>query len=147
MVDPESIPRLMAAGTIEVAPLAYMRGRTLNDAFVILDEAQNTTAEQMKMFLTRLGFGSKIVVTGDVTQVDLPGGAQSGLKIVREILDGVDDVHFANLTSSDVVRHRLVGDIVDAYERWDQSHQPARQEGRPATGPQVRGPRARRQGS
>jgi len=119
MVDPESIPRLMAAGTIEVAPLAYMRGRTLNDAFVILDEAQNTTAEQMKMFLTRLGFGSKIVVTGDVTQVDLPGGAQSGLRIVREILDGVEDVHFANLTSSDVVRHRLVGDIVDAYARWD----------------------------
>ncbi|WP_456877569.1 MULTISPECIES: PhoH family protein [unclassified Geodermatophilus] len=123
MVDPESIPRLMQSGTIEVAPLAYMRGRTLNDAFVILDEAQNTTAEQMKMFLTRLGFGSKIVVTGDVTQVDLPGGAQSGLKVVREILDGIEDVHFANLTSSDVVRHRLVGDIVDAYERWDAAHQ------------------------
>ena len=124
MVDPESIPRLMQAGTIEVAPLAYMRGRTLNDAFVILDEAQNTTAEQMKMFLTRLGFGSKMVVTGDVTQVDLPGGAQSGLRIVREILDGIDDVHFSTLTSSDVVRHRLVGDIVDAYERWDASRQP-----------------------
>src|SRR4051795_2611078 len=88
MVDPDSIPRLMAAGTIEVAPLGYMRGRTINDAFVILDEAQNTTAEQMKMFLTRLGFGSKIVVTGDITQIDLPGGAQSGLKIVREILIG-----------------------------------------------------------
>jgi phosphate starvation-inducible PhoH-like protein len=135
MVDPESIPRLMQAGTIEVAPLAYMRGRTLNDAFVILDEAQNTTAEQMKMFLTRLGFGSKMVVTGDVTQVDLPGGAQSGLRIVREILAGIDDVHFATLTSSDVVRHRLVGDIVDAYERWDASRQstpgPARP-GRPS---------------
>jgi len=129
MVDPESIPRLMQAGTIEVAPLAYMRGRTLNDAFVILDEAQNTTAEQMKMFLTRLGFGSKMVVTGDVTQVDLPGGAQSGLRIVREILDGIDDVHFATLTSTDVVRHRLVGDIVDAYERFDASRQPS------ATGP------------
>jgi phosphate starvation-inducible PhoH-like protein len=129
MVDPESIPRLMAAGTIEVAPLAYMRGRTLNDAFVILDEAQNTTAEQMKMFLTRLGFGSKMVVTGDVTQVDLPGGAQSGLRIVREILEGIDDVHFSTLTSSDVVRHRLVGDIVDAYERWDATRQP------PGTGP------------
>jgi phosphate starvation-inducible PhoH-like protein len=142
MVDPESIPRLMAAGTIEVAPLAYMRGRTLNDAFVILDEAQNTTAEQMKMFLTRLGFGSKIVVTGDVTQVDLPGGAQSGLRVVREILDGIDDVHFANLTSSDVVRHRLVGNIVDAYERWDNAQQQA------AGGPaQARGPRPRRQGS
>jgi phosphate starvation-inducible PhoH-like protein len=117
---------------------------TLNDAFVILDEAQNTTAEQMKMFLTRLGFGSKIVVTGDVTQVDLPGGAQSGLKIVREILDGIDDVHFANLTSSDVVRHRLVGDIVDAYERWDASKQ---QQTRPASGPPVRTNRPRRQGS
>ena len=122
----------MAAGTIEVAPLAYMRGRTLNDAFVILDEAQNTTAEQMKMFLTRLGFGSKIVVTGDITQVDLPGGAQSGLRIVREILDGIDDVHFSQLTSADVVRHRLVGDIVDAYERWDASRQPA--PARPAAG-------------
>ncbi len=145
MVDPESIPRLMASGTIEVAPLGYMRGRTLNDAFVILDEAQNTTAEQMKMFLTRLGFGSKIVVTGDVTQVDLPGGAQSGLKIVREILDGVDDVHFANLTSTDVVRHRLVGDIVDAYERWDATRQPTA--GRPGAGAPVRPSRPRRQGS
>jgi phosphate starvation-inducible PhoH-like protein len=119
MIDPDSIPRLMANGTIEVAPLAYMRGRTLNDAFIILDEAQNTTPEQMKMFLTRLGFGSKIVVTGDVTQVDLPGGTRSGLKVVREILDGVEDVHFATLSSADVVRHRLVSDIVDAYERWD----------------------------
>ncbi|WP_456558229.1 PhoH family protein [Blastococcus sp. SYSU D00922] len=145
MVDPESIPRLMASGTIEVAPLAYMRGRTLNDAFVILDEAQNTTAEQMKMFLTRLGFGSKIVVTGDVTQVDLPGGAQSGLKIVREILDGIDDVHFANLTSTDVVRHRLVGNIVDAYERWDATRQPAA--ARPGAGAPVRSSRPRRQGS
>ncbi|HET8616346.1 MAG TPA: PhoH family protein [Actinomycetales bacterium] len=122
MLDPDSIPRLMAAGTIEVAPLAFMRGRTLNDAFVILDEAQNTSAEQMKMFLTRLGFGSKIVVTGDVTQVDLPAGTQSGLRIVQEILDGIDDVHFAQLTSHDVVRHRLVGQIVDAYGRWDAVH-------------------------
>ena len=119
MLDPESIPRLMAAGTIEVAPLAYMRGRTLNDAFIILDEAQNTTPEQMKMFLTRLGFGSKIVVTGDVTQVDLPGGTTSGLKIVREILQNVEDVHFAELSSADVVRHRLVAEIVDAYARYD----------------------------
>jgi phosphate starvation-inducible protein PhoH and related proteins len=118
MIDPESIPRLTQAGTIEVAPLAYMRGRTLNDAFIILDEAQNTTPEQMKMFLTRLGFGSKIVVTGDVTQVDLPNGQRSGLRIVRDILTGVDDVHFSTLTSADVVRHRLVGDIVDAYDRW-----------------------------
>ncbi|OZV84356.1 phosphate starvation-inducible protein PhoH [Micromonospora echinospora] len=119
MLDPESIPKLMAAGTIEVAPLAYMRGRTLNDAFIILDEAQNTTPEQMKMFLTRLGFGSKIVVTGDITQVDLPGGTTSGLRVVREILTDVEDVHFAQLSSSDVVRHRLVGEIVDAYARWD----------------------------
>ncbi|MDQ2585914.1 PhoH family protein [Saccharothrix yanglingensis] len=118
MVDPESIPRLTQAGTIEVAPLAYMRGRSLNDAFIILDEAQNTTPEQMKMFLTRLGFGSKIVVTGDVTQVDLPGGQRSGLKVVREILEGVDDVHFSVLTSNDVVRHQLVADIVDAYDKW-----------------------------
>jgi phosphate starvation-inducible PhoH-like protein len=140
MVDPESIPRLMAAGTIEVAPLAYMRGRTLNDAFVILDEAQNTTAEQMKMFLTRLGFGSKMVVTGDVTQVDLPGGAQSGLRIVRDILGGIDDVHFSQLTSSDVVRHRLVGDIVDAYERWDATTQSG-----PTAASQGRGARPRRQ--
>jgi phosphate starvation-inducible PhoH-like protein len=119
MIDPESIPRLMAAGTIEVAPLAYMRGRTLNEAFIILDEAQNTSAEQMKMFLTRLGFGSKMVVTGDVTQVDLPSGTQSGLRIVQDILDGIDDVHFSILNSNDVVRHRLVGEIVDAYGRWD----------------------------
>jgi phosphate starvation-inducible PhoH-like protein len=118
MIDPESIPRLMQAGTIEVAPLAYMRGRTLNDAFIILDEAQNTTPEQMKMFLTRLGFGSKVVVTGDVTQIDLPSGQRSGLRVVRDILADVDDIHFSLLTSADVVRHRLVGDIVDAYDRW-----------------------------
>ncbi|NCD19620.1 MAG: PhoH family protein [Actinobacteria bacterium] len=119
MIDPDSIPKLMAAGTIEVAPLAYMRGRTLNDAFIILDEAQNTSAEQMKMFLTRLGFSSKVVVTGDVTQVDLPGGVRSGLRVVQEILTGIDDVAFCRLTSADVVRHRLVGEIIDAYERWD----------------------------
>jgi phosphate starvation-inducible PhoH-like protein len=119
MLDPDSIPRLMAAGTIEVAPLAYMRGRSLNDAFIILDEAQNTSAEQMKMFLTRLGFGSKIVVTGDVTQIDLPGGTVSGLKVVREILDGVEDVHFSTLSSEDVVRHKLVSRIVDAYATYD----------------------------
>ncbi|PRY17284.1 PhoH family protein [Kineococcus rhizosphaerae] len=121
MLDPDSIPRLMAAGTIEVAPLAYMRGRTLNDAFIILDEAQNTSPEQMKMFLTRLGFGSKIVVTGDVTQVDLPSGTESGLRVVQDILEGIEDVHFSRLTSSDVVRHRLVGDIVDAYGRWEEA--------------------------
>jgi phosphate starvation-inducible PhoH-like protein len=124
MIDPESIPRLIAAGTIEVAPLAYMRGRSLNDAFIILDEAQNTSPEQMKMFLTRLGFGAKMVVTGDVTQVDLPAGTQSGLRIVRGILEGIEDVHFAELTSSDVVRHRLVSEIVDAYSRWDAAQGP-----------------------
>ena len=119
MMDPESIPRLMAAGTIEVAPLAYMRGRTLNDAFIILDEAQNTTPEQMKMFLTRLGFGSKMVVTGDVTQVDLPFGTRSGLRIVEGILHGIEGVNFSVLDAADVVRHRLVGDIVNAYSIWD----------------------------
>jgi len=119
MMEPATIPRLMTEGSIEVAPLAYMRGRTLNDAFIILDEAQNTSPEQMKMFLTRLGFNSKMVVTGDVTQIDLPAGTASGLKIVREILDGIDDVHFSLLTSRDVVRHRLVSDIVDAYGRFD----------------------------
>ncbi|MFW0151703.1 PhoH family protein [Mycobacterium sp. smrl_JER01] len=120
MMDPELIPKLMGAGVIEVAPLAYMRGRTLNDAFIILDEAQNTTAEQMKMFLTRLGFGSKIVVTGDITQVDLPGGAASGLRAAMRILDGIDDIHFAELTSADVVRHRLVSEIVDAYAKFEE---------------------------
>jgi phosphate starvation-inducible protein PhoH and related proteins len=119
MLDPEAIPRLMASGTIEVAPLAYMRGRTLNDSFIILDEAQNTSPEQMKMFLTRLGFSSKMVVTGDITQIDLPTHQESGLSIVREILEGIDDISFMDLTSEDVVRHRLVSEIVDAYGRFD----------------------------
>jgi phosphate starvation-inducible PhoH-like protein len=99
-----------------------MRGRTLNDAFIILDEAQNTSPEQMKMFLTRLGFDSKIVITGDVTQVDLPDGTKSGLRQVQEILEGVEDVHFSRLSSHDVVRHKLVGRIVDAYEQYDSKH-------------------------
>ena len=120
MVDPDSIPRLMTSGVIEVAPLAYMRGRTLNDAFIILDEAQNTSAEQMKMFLTRLGFGSTMVITGDVTQVDLPSGTTSGLRVVRDILKDVDDVEFCELSSSDIVRHQLVSKIVDAYGRYDE---------------------------
>ncbi|OAN37851.1 PhoH family protein [Mycolicibacterium iranicum] len=120
MMDPELIPKLMSANVIEVAPLAYMRGRSLNDAFIILDEAQNTTGEQMKMFLTRLGFGSKMVVTGDVTQVDLPGGAPSGLNTAMRVLGDVDDIHFAELTSADVVRHRLVGEIVDAYAKYEE---------------------------
>ncbi|MFL6136259.1 MAG: PhoH family protein [Frankiaceae bacterium] len=133
MLDPDSIPRLMAAGTIEVAPLAYMRGRTLNDAFIILDEAQNTSPEQMKMFLTRLGFGAKMVITGDVTQTDLPAGMQSGLRIVESILQGIDDVAFCRLTSADVVRHKLVSEIVDAYARYDAEQEPPR--------PVRRGPR------
>jgi phosphate starvation-inducible PhoH-like protein len=123
MIDIDSIPRLMQSGIIEVAPLAYMRGRTLNDAFVILDEAQNTTPEQMKMFLTRLGFGSKMVITGDVTQVDLPNAQKSGLKVVREILKDIDDIAFLELTAEDVVRHRLIGDIVKAYETFDVNQQ------------------------
>ena len=119
MLDPEMIPKLMEAGIIEVAPLAYMRGRTLNDAFVILDEAQNTTPAQMKMFLTRLGFGSKMVVTGDISQVDLPRGIESGLRVARRILQQVDDIHFQEFGAKDVVRHQLVGRIVAAYDRYD----------------------------
>ena len=125
MMDPEIVPKLLAAGTIEVAPLAYMRGRTLNNAFIVLDEAQNTTPEQMKMFLTRLGHGSRIVVTGDVTQIDLPNGA-SGLKLVTSVLSEIDDIHFARLTSEDVVRHNLVGRIVDAYTKYDAERQAQR---------------------
>ncbi|MDZ7578161.1 MAG: PhoH family protein [Candidatus Nanopelagicales bacterium] len=125
MIDPDSIPRLITSGTIEVAPLAYMRGRSLNDAFIILDEAQNTSAEQMKMFLTRLGFNSTMVVTGDVTQVDLPTGMPSGLIVVEEILKGLGEVAFVRLDSGDVVRHELVGRIVDAYGRWDARRKPA----------------------
>ena len=127
MIDIDTIPRLMQSGIIEVAPLAYMRGRTLNDAFVILDEAQNTTPEQMKMFLTRLGFGSKMVITGDVTQIDLPNGQNSGLKIVRDILKDIDDIAFLELTAEDVVRHRLIGDIVKAYDKFDEQRQALRQ--------------------
>jgi phosphate starvation-inducible protein PhoH and related proteins len=140
MLDPESVPKLLAANTIEVAPLAYMRGRTLNDAFIILDEAQNTSPEQMKMFLTRLGFGSKMVVTGDVTQVDLPNGTKSGLRIVQEILTGIEDVSFNQLTSHDVVRHRLVGHIVAAYDTYEARNE----DGADAGGPDGhrRGPRS-----
>jgi phosphate starvation-inducible PhoH-like protein len=118
MMDPDLIPKLLASGTVEVAPLAYMRGRTLNSSFIILDEAQNTSPEQMKMFLTRLGFGSKMIITGDVTQVDVPGGS-SGLKVVGGILEGLDDIHFEYLTAKDVVRHSLVSDIVEAYARHE----------------------------
>ena len=119
MMDPDQMARLIERGTIEVSPLAFMRGRSLNDSFIILDEAQNTTPEQMKMFLTRLGFGSKVVVTGDITQVDLPAGTDSGLNVVREILTGINGVEFAYLTAKDVVRHKIVQEIVEAYRRFD----------------------------
>jgi phosphate starvation-inducible protein PhoH and related proteins len=132
MMDPELVPKLMASGTIEVAPLAYMRGRTLNDSFVVLDEAQNTTPEQMKMFLTRLGFGTRMVVTGDITQIDLPQGA-SGLRLVTRVLSNIDDIHFSYLTSDDVVRHTLVGKIVDAYSEYDERRLAGRRERDEAT--------------
>jgi phosphate starvation-inducible PhoH-like protein len=132
MMDAEAFRRLMDRGTIEVAPLAYMRGRTLNDSFIILDEAQNTTPEQMKMFLTRLGFGSKVVVNGDVTQIDLPAGTRSGLVVVQEILTGIDGISFIQLGAKDVVRHRIVQDIVEAYrafgERGERGERSARAE-------------------
>jgi phosphate starvation-inducible PhoH-like protein len=122
MLGPDETGRLMEQGTIEIAPLAYMRGRTLNDAFVVLDEAQNTTPEQMKMFLTRLGFNSKMVITGDVTQMDLGDGRPSGLKIIRTVLHGVEGAGFVELTGDDVVRHRIVAAIVQAYEQYEAEH-------------------------
>jgi phosphate starvation-inducible PhoH-like protein len=118
MTGADMLPRLMERGTVEVAPLAYMRGRTLNDSFIILDEAQNTTPEQMKMFLTRLGFGSKAVVNGDITQIDLPSGQTSGLVIVQDILPDIEGIEFAHLGARDVVRHKIVQDIVEAYRRF-----------------------------
>src|SRR3954470_7786202 len=145
MLEMEKVERFLERGTIEIAPIAFMRGRTLNDAFVILDEAQNTTSEQMKMFLTRLGFGSKAVITGDITQIDLPGGRGSGLVEAMKVVGNIEGISFSTLTSADVVRHRLVGDIVDAYEKWDQAHQSGRPQARPAGSGPVRGPR--RQGS
>ena len=119
MLGPETFQKYQERGSIEVAPLAYMRGRTLDDSFIILDEAQNTTKEQMKMFLTRLGFGSKIVITGDVTQIDLPTDKTSGLKDALRVLDGVKDIAICRLTAADVVRHALVQEIINAYERAD----------------------------
>lgn len=120
MLGPEETQRLVERGTIEIAPLAYMRGRTLNDAFVVLDEAQNTSPEQMKMFLTRLGFNSKMVVTGDITQVDLPDGRGSGLRQVRHVLPGIEGMSFVELTAEDVVRHRIVASIIEAYRRYEE---------------------------
>ena len=123
MMEADELISHVDRGTIEVAPLAYMRGRTLNDAFIVLDEAQNTTPEQMKMFLTRLGFGSKAVVTGDVTQVDLPSGRHSGLSVVRNILTDIDGVEFCVLGARDVVRHRIVAQIVEAYATYDEDNE------------------------
>jgi phosphate starvation-inducible PhoH-like protein len=124
MVEPEGAQRLLERGAVEVAPLAFMRGRTLNSSFIILDEAQNTTPEQMKMFLTRIGFGSRVVVTGDTTQVDVAGG-RSGLDQLEQMLTGIDGLAFVHLTSRDVVRHRIVADIVNAYERAAQPTPPS----------------------
>ena len=119
MLDPSDISRRIERGVIEVAPLAFMRGRTLNDAFIILDEAQNTTSEQMRMFLTRLGFDSKAVVNGDVTQIDLPRGTVSGLVQAEQVLTGIPLIHFVHFTEKDVVRHPLVQDVIRAYERHE----------------------------
>jgi len=124
MLDPERVTQHLERGVIEVAPLAFMRGRTLNDSFIILDEAQNTTPEQMKMFLTRLGFNSKMVVTGDITQVDLPREQDSGLIVVSDILDGVEDIDFVRFGDEDVVRHKLVRRIVAAYNENSQRAAP-----------------------
>jgi len=129
MVEPEAVVRLMERGTIEVAPLAYMRGRTLNDSFIILAEAQNTTPEQMKMFVTRLGYGSKAVITGDITQIDLPAGKQSGLKDAQHVLRNIPGIEFVRFSERDVVRHRLVQDIIAAYERAE--NETADDRGRP----------------
>ena len=126
MLGPETFQKYQERGSIEVAPLAYMRGRTLDDSFIILDEAQNTTKEQMKMFLTRLGFGSKIVITGDVTQIDLPSDKTSGLKDAMRVLENVKDIAICKLTSADVVRHALVQEIISAYERADKVQEAAK---------------------
>jgi phosphate starvation-inducible PhoH-like protein len=123
MLDVETFQHYMDIGVIEVVPLAYMRGRTLNDSFIILDEAQNASPEQMKMFLTRLGFGSKIVITGDITQIDLPDNKKSGLVQVRNILQSIKGIDFIYLTSKDVVRHSLVQKIVDAYKSYEETNQ------------------------
>ena len=122
IVGTDAYTRFHERGIIEVAPLAFMRGRTLNDSFVVLDEAQNTSPEQMKMFLTRLGANSKMVITGDLTQVDLPSQKVSGLRIVRNILEGVESVAFCDLTGADVIRHRVVQRVVEAYDKWDKDH-------------------------
>ena len=122
MLGAETFQKYQERGSIEVAPLAYMRGRTLDDSFIILDEAQNTSREQMKMFLTRIGFGSKVVITGDITQIDLPEDKTSGLKVAMKVLEGIEDIAICTLTGSDVVRHRLVQKIIEAYEEYDKKN-------------------------
>lgn len=122
MLGADTYQKYLERGNIEVAPLAYMRGRTLDDSFIILDEAQNTSREQMKMFLTRIGFGSKVVITGDITQIDLPEDKTSGLKIAMKVLDGIDDIAICRLTGADVVRHQLVQKIIEAYEVYDKKN-------------------------
>ena len=124
MLGPDTYQKYLERGNIEVAPLAYMRGRTLDDSFIILDEAQNTSREQMKMFLTRIGFGSKVVITGDITQIDLPEDKVSGLKVAMRVLDGIEDIAICRLTGADVVRHRLVQKIIEAYEVYDKKNPP-----------------------
>ena len=124
MLGAETYQKYLERGNIEIAPLAYMRGRTLDDSFIILDEAQNTSREQMKMFLTRIGFGSKVVITGDITQIDLPEDKTSGLKVAMKVLDGVEDIAICKLSGADVVRHRLVQKIIEAYEVYDKKHPP-----------------------
>ena len=131
MLGVETYQKYLERGSIEVAPLAYMRGRTLDDSFIILDEAQNTSGEQMKMFLTRLGFGSKMVITGDITQIDLPEEKTSGLKVAMRVLEGIDDVAICTLTGADVVRHRLVQQIIEAYENYEKKSPPAGQNKKP----------------
>lgn len=128
MLGFERVEKLIERNVIEVAPLAYMRGRTLNDAFIILDESQNTTVEQMKMFLTRIGFNSRAVITGDVTQIDLPRGAKSGLRHAVEVLSEVDEISFNFFIADDVVRHPVVARIVNAYEKWESKDQKERNE-------------------
>ena len=136
MLGPDTYQKYLERGNIEVAPLAYMRGRTLDDSFIILDEAQNTSREQMKMFLTRIGFGSKVVITGDITQIDLPEDKVSGLKVAMKVLDGIEDIAICTLTGADVVRHRLVQKIIEAYEVYDKKNPP---ESAKKSGPQQRG--------
>jgi phosphate starvation-inducible PhoH-like protein len=142
MMDSERLTEHLQRGTIEVAPLAYMRGRTLNDSLIILDEAQNTSPEQMKMFLTRLGFGAKMIVTGDITQIDLPRGQHSGLVNVRAVLAKIPDIAFVYFDSQDVVRHKLVQDIVSAYKTYGDTPSPARRAAGRGPGERRRGGRA-----